>query len=591
MRTVWACFVLAGWISCGGTPAEDTAKSTSTWVSGTGDSSTSQNYSSTGHTGTTDTSVTQGDRFTVDEGGVVECVDPSLRDEQPFDTQNHPTLLGDYVRMHGAGVVVEDLTGDGRLDMVLFGTEQSDYFIQQPDGSFQVNVEKSFPKDVYMGNAFGGVAADYDGDEDLDLFVTRYDKSDYLLQNDGDGFFTDVTREALPPVVELSTDTGAEPVWAPHAGLVHRSSSAAFGDYDRDGDLDLVIGGHGFVLESGLDPSDFPPAEPSFLYRNEGDGTFTDMSHLIPDEVHEGYTFVVSWTDVDGDGWQDLYLINDLGNAYQPCRLLLNRVEEGLGFVPDNNARGLDVRVAGMGLGIADMNGDGLDDYLIPAWGRMRYMLSSPDLGVWVDRSMADGLVPDDTFNQVVGWGAELADMNNDMRMDAVVAFGFIQTRVSANTPDQPDGLWLQQEDGSFEDASFAWGFNDRGASRGLAVGDLNEDGWLDVVKPDLEGPHILKVSRCGEASWMRVRLRHPGTGNTRGVGAWVRVTTSDGVTQTRQIRAGGTGYASSSVLEAHFGLASHARVDRLEVTWPDGVMSTHLDLATRQVLTVTRGP
>ena len=129
---------------------------------------------------------------------MVDCGDPSLRDEQPFDTQNHPTLLGEYVRMHGAGVVVEDLTGDGRLDMVLFGTEQSDYFIQQSDGSFQVNVEGSFPADVLMGNAFGGVAADYDGDEDLDLFVTRYDKTDYLLENDGTGRFSDVTRDALP---------------------------------------------------------------------------------------------------------------------------------------------------------------------------------------------------------------------------------------------------------------------------------------------------------------------------------------------------------------------------------------------------------
>jgi hypothetical protein len=582
-----------GWtvVACGPAasdpkPPETADTSAVTVTSETADSGTST---------TTTTTTTATSAFELVEDGEVICADPAARESAPFDGNAYPTVNPEFKRMYGAGVVVEDLTGDGRLDMLMLGKFDASYFQQMADGTYQVNPPGSFPAGTALGDAFGGVAADYDGDGDVDLFVTRYGRDDVLLANRGDGTFENVTRDALPPLVRLGdsglTDTGAPGLsnfdW--NAGLNHRSSSAAFGDYDRDGDLDLIIGGHGLVIEDGTHPSEFPPAEPSFLYQNNGDGTFTDMSHLIPQDVHNGYTFVVSWVDLDNDGWDDLYFINDLGNAYQPCRVLWNRVAKGEGFVPDDNVHGLDVPVAGMGLAIADMNGDGTEDLLVPAWGRMRYMLSSESLDTWVDYASSRGLVTDDSRNQTVAWGAEFRDMDNDMDLDAVVVFGFIHTRVSPNTPVQPDGLWLQGLGGSFEDVAPSWGVDHEGSARGLGVGDLNGDGWLDLVKPNLDGPNILEISRCGSESWLRIRLRQPGTMNTHAVGARVRVYTADGRIQTRRIRAGGTSYGSASPMEAHVGLGAFDIVDRVEVSWPDGMESVHEDVAGRQGITITR--
>jgi hypothetical protein len=492
--------------------------------------------------------------------------------------------------MHGAGVVVDDLTGDGRLDMVMLGTVQSDYFIQDVDGAFILNRPGSFPDGLVIDTAFGGAAADYDGDGDLDMFITRYNKPDVLLNNDGVGNFTQVTRAALPSLVPYTgTDLGRLYGW--HAGLAHRSSSVTWGDYDRDGDLDLLVGGHGFVMEDGTHPADFPPGEPSFLYENNGDGTFSDASYLIPDEVHDGYTFVVSFVDGDRDGWPDMYIINDLGAAYQECRWLWNRTYAGEGFVPDDNLAALDVRVAGMGLGVADLNDDGYPDFLVPAWGRFRYMLSSFGGSVWIDFSDSKGLVPDAFApgNQTVGWGAEFGDFDNDMLLDAAVAFGNIQTTVSPSAPFEPDGLWLQQPDGAFVDIAPTWQVDDRGDARGISVGDLNGDGWLDIVKPDLSGPHMLKLSRCGEESWLRVRLRDESSMNRFAVHAEVLVTTSDGILQRRWVRAGGTGYGSASPHELHFGLGANDVIDTVEVRWPDGAVSTYSGLEARQLITIRR--
>jgi len=188
-----------------------------------------------------------------------------------------------------------------------------------------------------------------------------------------------------------------------------------------------------------------------------------------------------------------------------------------------------------------------------------------------------------------LSWGIEVADMDNDGLEDVVVAFGWLQDdHLGLENPElQPDALYLQRDDGTFAQVAETWGLAETGPSRGLALADLNQDGWLDVVKRDLWEDASFTASRCGEAHWLRLRLEQPGA-NSRAVGATARVEAGDRA-WTRWIHAGGTSYASAGPLEAHFGLGEHAEVDRIVVTWPDGAVSEVLDVTVDRVGTVVR--
>jgi enediyne biosynthesis protein E4 len=496
-------------------------------------------------------------------GEVVACADPAARDQRRFDAIELDDEPEKPVWHWAGGIVVADLDGDALHDLFLPGFWGARLYLFQPDGSF-LDASDRLPSGLAGGS--GGTAVDYDGDGDLDLLETRFIASNRLLRNDG-GVFVDVSVEA-----GLSA-------------LPRRSMPSSWADLDRDGDLDLWIGNYGtFPQNTGYDQnhSDFAPAEPDFLYLNDGDGTFTDRSDLVPLDAHDGYTLAGGFHDLDRDSWPDLYIVNDFGNSY-PNRLLWNR--EGT-LVSDDDVHGLDVAITGMGIGVGDVNGDQVDDLVMSAWDGNSLRLSGAG-GVWFEWANVLGPVNDLGRGQKIAWGTELADLDADGDLDIPMAYGWLDSEYPAEE-EQPDAVYLQGEDGVFTDVAPGWGLDQPGMTRAMTTVDLDGDGFLDVVRRDLGGgPALVHLSRCGPEGWLGVQLRQPGQ-NRYAVGA--RVVVVDGPDRwDRVVLAGGTNSASGGPPEVLFGLGARDSVARIEVWWPDGEVSRVGPIDTRRVVVVER--
>lgn len=508
------------------------------------------------------------------DAGEVRCADPSRRLESRYDTTEIPAEAPKRSWMWGAGLMAGDLDGDNLLDLVLPGYWGTVLYLGTTAGGF-TNASDRLP-DAPLDSASGGALADYDGDGDLDILVTRYLVTgdlvgDRLLRNDA-GHFADVTDVA-----------GLAPL-GPQLGGGRRSMASSWGDFDRDGDLDLYIGGYGYIDQSGEDPDhdDFNPADPDFLYRNNGDGTFEDISSLLPPEVHDGYAFSGGWFDLDRDGWLDLYVVHDFGRSY-PNRLLWNR--EGV-LELDNGAHGLDVQITGMGVGVGDINGDSIEDLVMSAWDGNSAMMSGAGGAGWFESVDILGLQNDLSRYQKIGWGVDLIDMDNDGDLDAPMVYGWLDAEYLSSER-QPDAMYENQGDGTFIDVGPEWGLNHPTVGRGYVPIDINRDGWLDLVKRDLAGPTLVHLSRCGEQAWLEVSLRQPGL-NPFAVGATVIVHEGK-MRQSQVIRAGGTNHASAGPPEVHFGLADLDSIDLIEVIWPDGEVSHASSVGTRRQILLVR--
>ncbi len=511
----------------------------------------------------------------LEQHGQITCADPSLRDAAPFVRQTSDNPPNTDIWLWSGGEMVGDLDGDGAWD-VIEPNELAAANLRKGTaaGTFIPRAEQLAQFDLSLG--VGGSLVDYDADGDLDVYVLRYDATNVLLRNDGDLEFTDVTAE--------TGVTGCEP----DGSLCYKSMSSSWADYDRDGDLDLIVGNYGYVLHDGTNPAEFDPGEPSFFYENNGDGTFDDVTeevlpHATMQHVHDGYTYVAGFHDFDMDGWPELYFVNDFGQ-YSNSVVLWN--EQGT-LVLDDHLHGLDVPLSGMGLAVGDVNSDGLPDVLIPEWNHVSTFLSSGP--VWAE-DLGSGIAPNNSVGQKVGWGAEWADVDNDGDLDAIVAYGKVRSQnVRWDNPlSQPDGLYIHQPNGTFVEESNLWANDDKGVGRGFVAADFNNDGWIDISKRDLLGPNIMQLSNCGAENWMRIELHAPETLNTFAIGAVIKIGAGD-LLAMRILTAGGTNYASSGPPEAHFGLGSHEVVDTITVTWPDGEMSTFHDVPSRQILSITR--
>ena len=490
----------------------------------------------------------------------VPCAEPGLRtSEGPLEViplGAHPVSTR---HVWGGGLAGGDFDGDGAFEVVI--ATESGLEWREWDGT-TLAVNDRVPK-ADLSMAVGATPADVDGDGDLDLLVTRWEARNRLLRNDG-GVFVDATE---------GSGLRDEAMW---------TVSAALADADGDGDLDLAIGNYGETPWFGVDRG-----QPSRLYLGNGDGTFTDVSERIAG-WGEGWTFLLEWQDIDHDRLPELLVLND-NASIAPSLVLHNRGgtfvdAPGVSFFPGYDS---------MGQGVGDIDHDGAPDFVQTtfAWPELRESEPGPSsLGVqWIDVARARGLVHDSNRGQYFGWGTDLVDLDHDGDLDVPMVYGYWDTfPVASQSQPEEDGYFdalFLAEDGAYADAAEAWGFDSYDAGRGLLVADVDGDGWLDMVKRQLDAPDLLYRARCGEAAGLGVRLRMSGP-NTHAVGAEVRATVG-GLTRTRWVGAGSTSLFTGAPPEAWLGLGEALEAE-LTVVWPDGMVSTQV-VPTRSLVEVRR--
>jgi hypothetical protein len=413
----------------------------------------------------------------------------------------------------------------------------------------------------------GAAVGDYDGDGDLDLFVTSFGP-ETLFRNNGDGTFTDVT----------ATAGVSDPLW---------STSAAFFDYDRDDDLDLFVANYLDFTVAGNKPcTDTAGARdycgprayrpvPDRLYRNEGGGRFTNVTERAGIARADGAGLGVATGDYNGDGWLDLYVANDA----TPNQLWINR-RDGT-FADEGLLSGSALNAAGnpegsMGIASGDFDGDGDEDLFVTnIIGETFVLYQNEGRGTFVDARAATGLAAPTAAS--TGFGTDWFDYDNDGLLDLLVANGAVNVIEAQRGQPRPfrmrNQLFHNDGNARFSDATAAAGeaFAHPEISRGAAFGDVDNDGDVDAIVTTSGGPVRLFINEGNHAhGWLQVSLRQPG-GNRFAVGARVGVERQGSATLWRRVRTDGS-YLSATDVRLHFGLGTKRDIDSVVVQWPDGV-------------------
>jgi hypothetical protein len=514
-----------------------------------------------------------------------------------FVTDSSPTPNKNQPETMVAGVGLLDYDNDGYLDVYLVNgaaipslrKESPKYwnrlFHNNGNGTFTDVTEKAGVK----GEGYGmGVAiGDYDNDGWTDIFLANV-TGNQLFHNNHDGTFTDVTAKA-----HLSG--------AMHEGKKMWSISAGWFDFDNDGRLDLFVSnyckwevdkdpfcGPNANTRAYCHPKNYPPL-PNTLYHNNGDGTFTDVSGEMEIDKFYGKGMGIAFADYDHDGFTDVFVANDNAPNLLFHNLGGKKFEEvalqaGVAY-PESGAF-----ISGMGADFRDVNNDGWEDIWHTAIeGETFPLFKNSGNGEFAEVTMVAGL---HATRNMSGWSNGIFDFDNDGWKDLFVVRGNTQDNIAKMSTRQyaePASVFRNLANGKFIDVSAEAGpdFQKPAAQRGVAFGDLDNDGRIDAVVSILNGSakYFHNISAGGN-HWILLKL--VGTKSNRmGLGARVRITTGDGARQYNHATTS-TGYACSSDARVHFGLGSAKLISGIDISWPSGIHQVLRDVPADRILTIT---
>ncbi len=529
----------------------------------------------------------------------VHYTDITLSSHVNFVNHNSPTSQKYLLEAMTGGVAIIDFDNDGWPD--LFFVNGAQLNTPQRDDAPLVKTGPEFWNRLYRNNhdgtftdftvkaglqgqgyGMGAAVADYDNDGFPDLLVTNYGGC-ILYRNNGDGTFTDVTKKA-----GLHTEG-----W---------QTSAGFFDYNNDGKLDLFIcryvqwnfAANTFcgLREAGgrsyCHPDNYKPIS-NYLFRNNGDGTFTDVSESSHIKASAGKALGLAFADFNQDGWMDITVAND---SFQQFLFMNNgngtftetAVIAGTGYTDDGKV------FAGMGTDAADIDGDGYPDIVTTALSNESYAYFRNNRDGTFDYA-TNGSRLGEITRSLAGWGVRIFDYDNDGENDLFFANGHVMDNIHATQPHlqyaQPP-LLLKQESGKFYDVSPRSGsaFQRNWASRGAAVADLDNDGDLDIVVNNSGGAaYILRNDGGNRNSWIGLNLRGKKS-NRDGIGARVTLISAAGKSQHKMVTAAAS-YLSSQDRRLFFGIGTEDHVKEILIRWPSGIKQTIANPAIRQILTI----
>ena len=484
----------------------------------------------------------------------------------------------------GPGVCVADFDGDGFQDIYMVNgrdlykrgvTAQNALYHNNGDGTFtDVTAKAGVPGTAY---GLGCVWGDYDNDGRPDLYVTQYGPN-ILYHNNGDGTFSDVTKKARVDGMDFGT-------------IFH--TGATFFDYDRDGKLDLYVGGYakfgpdsqrhcpiGNGIKTSCRPSAYP-GSPPVLYHNNGDGTFTNVTKQAKVYQAKAYNLSVAAVDYDNDGWPDLFVANDGIEAYlyhneHNGTFSESAVTTGMAYAENGGT------MAAMCISLGDYDNDGnLDLYISDFQLASDHLWKNDGKGFFNEVSTQAGITL--PTRNVLSFGGGFFDYDNDGYLDIFIANGHVYEEVEQVTPGshykQISTLFHNQGNGKFVETtrSSGDGFSIPYAGRGVAFADFDNDGFIDLVVGNANDPPLL-LHNSGMPGRHFLNFKLVGTKSNRdAMGARVRARV-DGKWQLREISGGGS-YLSQSDLRAHFGMGAATRAEVVEIWWPSGARQTFNDV------------
>jgi len=492
-----------------------------------------------------------------------------------------------------AGLALFDYDDDGDIDIYflngapLKGTKaeavpRNALYRNEGGWSFTDVTEEAGVGDT--GYGLGVAVGDYDNDGDLDIYLNNYGPN-VLYCNNGDGTFTDVTKKA-------GVDNGFQV-----------GAGACFLDMDKDGDLDLYVSNylefsyekHFLTTTRGFpvygNPRFYPPL-PDTLYRNNGDGIFTDVSKASGVGEHAGWGMGIVCSDYDNDGDTDVFIGNDVGENFLFENDGTGKFEEvglmaGTAYDLHGDEQG------SMGVDCGDYDNDGLLDFHVTSYqGQLATLYRNLDDSMFEDVTLVAGTAAG-TLPHVT-WGIGFVDFDNDGFRNIFIACGHLQDNVESyddtTTYFTRNILLMNTGDGKFINVSdnSGDGMKVKLSSRGAGFDDLDNDGDVDVViLNSRREPTILRNDSPSKGHWLQVRLRAVKT-NRDGIGAHVKVVSGD-LTLLDEVHSG-RGYQSHYGMRLYFGLGNRERVDRIEVRWIGGGVDVFKDIAVDQLLMLTEG-